>query len=161
MAVDTTTERKALIGLVSRGVVPTPDSSLSETDRALLAGFYDIGVAPPDEEPPDEEPPATGVPGVFSPPVEFIGPRVLRSTKGPERQFFRRASLLPVGISVLKINGVYQSVRTPTVDQTLAATEYYAGGHIYEVPGAVADALTAAGYTVNRSGYSNIYLETY
>jgi hypothetical protein len=35
---------------------------------------------------------------------------------------------------------------TPTVDQTLAATEYYAGGHSHSVSDEIAAALTLAGY---------------
>lgn len=51
-----------------------------------------------------------------------------------------------VGRSVLRIAGVYQTIDTPTQDQIASATEYYAGGHVYEVTQTVADALTAAGY---------------
>jgi len=52
------------------------------------------------------------------------------------------------GRSVLKSGGVYRTVDTPDTNQVAAATEYYAGGHVYEVSTAVAAALTAAGYTV-------------
>lgn len=52
------------------------------------------------------------------------------------------------GRSVLKLNGVYQTIDTPTVDQTHAATEVYMGGHIYTITNITADALVAAGYTV-------------
>lgn len=82
----------------------------------------------------------------FSPPVAYVGPRVLPRTRGPARAFFGRAGGAPVGQSVLKIDGVYQTIMTPTVDQTLAATELYQGGHVYEVSASVAAALTAAGY---------------
>lgn len=64
---------------------------------------------------------------------------------------FRRMSPLPVGQSVLKTNGVYETVMTPTVDQIAAASEVYQGGHSYEVSDAVATALTAAGYGDNLS----------
>lgn len=60
--------------------------------------------------------------------------------------FYRRASPLPVGQSVLKINGTYQTISNPTVTQTLEADECYLGGHVYEVNETIAAALTAAGY---------------
>lgn len=82
----------------------------------------------------------------FDPPTVAAGPRLLSRSRGPERDFFRRAPALPVGQSVLKINGEYVTIMTPTVDQTLAATEYYAGGHTYTVSDTVAAALTSAGY---------------
>lgn len=52
------------------------------------------------------------------------------------------------GRSVLKLNGVYVTKDTPTVDETLAATEVYMGGHIYTINNITADALVAAGYAV-------------
>ncbi len=52
------------------------------------------------------------------------------------------------GRSVLRVGGVYSTVDTPDTNQVAAATEYYAGGHVYEVTSEVASALTAAGYTV-------------
>lgn len=52
------------------------------------------------------------------------------------------------GRSVLKLNGVYVTIDTPTVDQTLAASEVYMGGHIYTINNITADALVAAGYVV-------------
>lgn len=61
------------------------------------------------------------------------------------------------GRSVLKLDGVYQTIDTPTVDQTLAASEVYMGGHIYTVTSLVAAALVAAGYTI-IFGYSGFLL---
>ena len=154
MAVDTATERKAFIGLLSRGTVPSPNSSLDESDRALLAGFFtgDTGVEePPPEEPPPDPPPPPGPTSLFSPPVHFVGPRLTHRSWGPERWYFRRASALPVGRSVLKIDGVYVTIDTPTQAQIDSATEYYAGGHVYTVDAATAEALTAAGYGANLS----------
>lgn len=52
------------------------------------------------------------------------------------------------GRSVLKLDGAYVTIDTPTVDQTLAATELYQGGHVYTVEKSIANALSAAGYTV-------------
>ena len=51
------------------------------------------------------------------------------------------------GVSVLRIDGVYQSVQYPTQDQCDAASEVYLGGHVYSVSEAVAAALEAAGFT--------------
>jgi hypothetical protein len=148
MAVDTSTERRALIGLVSRGTVPTPDSSLDESDRAALAGFYDVGVAAPVEPPPD---PIPGPTSTFNPPVHYVGSRHNSRSRGPERWFFRRAAPLAVGRSVLKIDGVYQTIDTPTQAQIDSATEVYQGGHTYTVDSTTAAALTAAGYGSNLS----------
>lgn len=144
MAIDTVAERRALVGLVARGVVPIPDSSIDEIDRASLAGFFAEDVAAPEPDPaPQPEP---GVTYTFSPPVQYSGIRVPAWSRGPERAFFSRASNMAVGRSVLKIDGTYVTIDTPTVDQINSATEYYAGGHIYTVDSLVAAALTAAGY---------------
>lgn len=161
MAVDTSTERRALIGLVSRGNVPTPDSSLDESDRAALAGFYDVGVAAPT---PDPEPdPGDAAYYRFSPPVHYVGARLNSRSRGPERAFFRRAAPLAVGRSVLKIDGVYQTIDTPTQTQIDSATEYYAGGHEYVVSTTVGAALIAAGYSATAVGdlYAGVYEGAY
>lgn len=52
------------------------------------------------------------------------------------------------GRSVLKLDGVYQIIDTPTVDQTHAATEVYMGGHIYQVPVDIAYQLHLLGLNV-------------
>lgn len=82
----------------------------------------------------------------FQPPVAFTQPRVLPRTKGPAGALWSRYSARPVGRSVLKLDGEYQTIDTPTIAQTVAATELYQGGHEYEVSDEVAAALTAAGY---------------
>lgn len=86
---------------------------------------------------------------IFRPPVVYTLPRVLPTTRGPERSHFRHYSPLPVGQSVLKLNGVYQTIQNPTANQCEAATEVYLGGHKYEVNDTIAAALTAAGYGAN------------
>lgn len=48
---------------------------------------------------------------------------------------------------MLKINGTYRTVDTPSQTDLDSATEVYLGGHVYAVTQAVADALNAAGYT--------------
>lgn len=54
--------------------------------------------------------------------------------------------------SVVRINGVLTSVRCPSQDQLTAAgvegTDWFIGGHDYTVSTAVANELTAAGFTV-------------
>ena len=50
------------------------------------------------------------------------------------------------GQSVLKLDGVYVTVETPSQDQMDAASEVYQGGHVYTVSQTVADALETAGY---------------
>lgn len=52
------------------------------------------------------------------------------------------------GRSVLKLDGAYVIIDTPTVDQTIAADEVYQGGHVYTVTAITAQALTDAGFTV-------------
>lgn len=73
-------------------------------------------------------------------PVSRLGQRLM-AHYGPQTR----------GRSVLKTNGVYSTVDTPTEAQMAAATEVYIGGHVYEVTNDVADALRAAGYGINQS----------
>lgn len=93
---------------------------------------------------------------IFSPPtIEDLSP--LTTEKGPEfktteewrmsQRLFRHYGARARGRSVLKIGGVYTIIDTPTSTDIDSATEYYAGGHIYTVSQAVADALAAAGFT--------------
>lgn len=86
----------------------------------------------------------------FEPPVVFdlpptlpppVRPRYINAHarwKGGQRR----------GRSVLKVAGVYSTIDTPTVDQTISATEVYQGGHIYTIPRVIAQSLVDAGYTV-------------
>lgn len=85
---------------------------------------------------------------VFQPPTVNDVPRVLPDTRGVPYLFARHCSNLPRGRSVIKIGGVYQTVDNPEQSTLDLATEVYLGGHIYTVTQTVADALTAAGYTV-------------
>lgn len=82
----------------------------------------------------------------FTTPVAFTGPRLLPGSRGPERCFFRRASALPVGQTVLKESGVYSTVQNPDANRVAAAQAVYLGGHVYEVNATIAAELTAAGY---------------
>lgn len=55
------------------------------------------------------------------------------------------------GQSVLRIGGVYQTIETPSQTDIDSASEYYAGGHVYQVSDAVSAALVAAGYVTTPS----------
>lgn len=57
------------------------------------------------------------------------------------------------GKSVLKISGTYQVIRVPSTDQIDSATEYYAGGHEYEVTNGVKSALIAANIGITESNF--------
>jgi hypothetical protein len=57
------------------------------------------------------------------------------------------------GKSVLKINNIYIVIRVPSTDQINSATEYYAGGHEYEVSEAVKSALIAANVGITESNF--------
>lgn len=52
------------------------------------------------------------------------------------------------GQSVLRINGTYSTIQTPTVDQMSSATEVYQGGHVYTITNLQANPLSTAGYIV-------------
>ena len=57
------------------------------------------------------------------------------------------------GISVLKIGSTYKRYRVPTTDQIDSSTEYYAGGHEYEVTSDQKTALIAAGIGITESNF--------
>ena len=57
------------------------------------------------------------------------------------------------GISVLKIGGTYYKIRVPSTDQVDSATEYYAGGHEYEVSEAVKTALLNANIGLTEANF--------
>ena len=57
------------------------------------------------------------------------------------------------GKSVLKIDGTYTIIRVPSTDQIDSATEYYAGGHEYEVTSGVKDALIAASIGITEANF--------
>ena len=54
--------------------------------------------------------------------------------------------------SVVRVNGVFATVRSPHVDLLTAAgvegVDYFIGGHLYEVSAQTASELVAAGYTL-------------
>lgn len=57
------------------------------------------------------------------------------------------------GISVLKIGGTYYKIRVPSTDQVDSATEYYAGGHEYEVSDATKTSLLNAGIGLTEANF--------
>ncbi len=57
------------------------------------------------------------------------------------------------GISVLKIGNTYYKLRVPSTDQIDSASEYYAGGHEYNVTEAQKSALIAAGIGITESNF--------
>ena len=57
------------------------------------------------------------------------------------------------GISVLKIGNTYYKIRVPSTDQVESASEYYAGGHEYEVSSAQKTALLNAGIGLTESNF--------
>lgn len=70
---------------------------------------------------------------------------------GPARgtdRFWRHFRPQKVGVSILKINGVYVAMSYPSQDQIALADAVYLGGHEHFVSQSEATALTAAGYTV-------------
>lgn len=78
--------------------------------------------------------------------MAFTGPRLLPSSRGPERAFFSRAPLLPVGRTVLKEAGVWSTVDNPDANRLAAADRVFLGGHEYVIDATLASELTAAGY---------------
>ena len=57
------------------------------------------------------------------------------------------------GISVLKIGNAYYKIRVPSTDQIESASEYYAGGHEYEITSAQKTALLGAGIGLTESNF--------
>lgn len=66
-------------------------------------------------------------------------------TDVPPLRYYR----LTWALSVVKVNGVYTSVRSPSSESLVGlehGVDYFMGGHEYVVTQDVADALTLAGY---------------
>ena len=81
---------------------------------------------------------------------KFFPPTVEEGPAG-SGLFYRYTHLR--GVSVLKTSGVYATKRYPTQDEITAATEYYAGGHEYEVTSAQKSAIIAAGIGITESNF--------
>jgi hypothetical protein len=76
----------------------------------------------------------------------FIPPTVSEGPIGGHRLFYFYE--MDRGESVLKIDGQYVQIRTPSQDEIDLATEVYIGGHEYPVSDEVAAELIAAGFEV-------------
>jgi len=57
------------------------------------------------------------------------------------------------GKSVLKINNSYRVIRVPSTDQIESSSEYYAGGHEYEVSNEIKTALIAANIWITEANF--------
>lgn len=91
----------------------------------------------------------------FEPPTSNDGARYYdddwqRARAGVSRVANQLARHVPAvrSVAVLKLDGAYVELDSPTTDQIDAATEVYLGGHVAIVDSATATALTTAGYTV-------------
>lgn len=82
------------------------------------------------------------------PPVYRVMPDPYRPVPPLSQRLMRHFKSRARGRSVLLLDGEYQTVDTPSQAQIDLATEVYLGGHVYEVTGAQAAALEAAGYEV-------------
>ncbi|HET6917282.1 MAG TPA: hypothetical protein VFH56_14405 [Acidimicrobiales bacterium] len=77
----------------------------------------------------------------------FTPPTILEAA---DDHFWGRYSV-PVGQSVVKTNGTYKTTPYPWLGDIKSLTEgvdYFLGGRTYVVSQAVADALTADGFTI-------------
>ena len=81
---------------------------------------------------------------------KFFPPTVEEGPAG-SGLFYRYTHLR--GVSVLKTSGVYATKRYPTQDEITAATEYYAGGHEYDVTESQKSAIIAAGIGITESNF--------
>lgn len=89
----------------------------------------------------------------FQPPIVYDRPlSVPWQRNRTAHRLLRHFGPQPRGRSVLKFDGVYVTMDCPTQDQCDAAEEVYIGGHVYDVPHAVAIALESAGYEVDCGG---------
>lgn len=77
---------------------------------------------------------------------QFLPPSIDEGPLGLGRLFYRMK--LGRGISVLKIDGVYYEIRTPSQDEIALADIFYQGGNVHIVSDSEAVDLTNAGYTV-------------
>lgn len=99
----------------------------------------------------------------FEPPVVFDRPAIHSKTPRHVRQWQYYSGHSPgaTGVSVLKIDGQYQSIQTPTSAQIDSATKVYQGGHIYTIPQSDADELVTAGYVVTRLPVPTPFITVY
>lgn len=89
----------------------------------------------------------------FQPPRVNDLPTILPETRGVQYRLWRHYGANPAGASVVKVSGVYTTIRVPTSTQLDAAggregTDFFLGGHVYTVTQTVGEALNAGGYSV-------------
>lgn len=77
---------------------------------------------------------------------KFTTPTISEGPLGEGRLFGRYR--LTRGITVLKIDGEYYELRTPSSEEVEEADAAYIGGYSYEVSATEKASLEAAGYTV-------------
>lgn len=77
----------------------------------------------------------------------FTTPTIRENPGGEYHPLFSRIEI-PVGISVLKIDGEYYETRYPSEEETLAADIFYLGGITHTVSAEEKADLEAAGYEV-------------
>lgn len=82
----------------------------------------------------------------------FFPPTVDQGPVSWDVLFYRYT--LPRGLSVLKINNVYKIFDTPSTDDTESASEYYAGGHEYEVSDQTKTSLLNAGIGITEANFA-------
>jgi len=78
---------------------------------------------------------------------QFAPPTIDEGPLGGGPLFYRMK--LTRGISVLKIDGEYYEIRTPSQDEIALAEIFYQGGNVYDVSDAEALELENAGYEVD------------
>lgn len=81
------------------------------------------------------------------PTYKFTPPVILENPGGDYHPLFSHIKI-PVGITVLKIDGEYFETRYPSEEETLDADIFYLGGIEHTVDATEKAALEAAGYTV-------------
>jgi hypothetical protein len=82
---------------------------------------------------------------------KFFPPTVLQGPVSWDVLFYRYK--LPRGLSVLKLGNAYKLIDTPSTDDTEAASEYYAGGHEYEVTDQQKTDLLNAGIGITEANF--------
>lgn len=83
---------------------------------------------------------------IFTPPTVDEGP----AGKGHFLSRFK----IKRGISVLKTGSTYSRVRTPSLDECIAADIVYLGGHEHEVSEEEKTALIASGIGITESNFT-------
>jgi hypothetical protein len=81
----------------------------------------------------------------------FFPPTVEQGPVSWDVLFYRYK--LPRGLSVLRLSNIYKVIDTPSTDDIDAASEYYAGGHEYEVSEETKTSLLNAGIGITEDNF--------